>query len=81
MAGSRENNADQGGLRTLGTSFTPEFWERFVVLLVLAMGLTCVLAAAFDSLAVRLLHRRIPKALPQAPHRPVRKEHRTSVHC
>ncbi|MEV1063604.1 hypothetical protein [Streptomyces sp. NPDC050263] len=65
----------------MGTSLTPEFWERFVVLLVLAVGLTCVLTAAFDGLAVRLLRRRTPKALPQMPHRPVRKDHRTSVHC
>ncbi|MDX5567402.1 hypothetical protein PYK79_34655 [Streptomyces sp. ID05-04B] len=74
----------------MGTSLTPEFWERFVVLFVLAMGLTFVLAAVFDSLAVRLLRRRIPKALPPVPdqprrldqpRRPDRKEHRTSAHC
>jgi hypothetical protein len=67
----------------VGTSLTPEFWERFVALLVLAMGLTCVLAAAFDSLAVRLLRRRAPEAPPQAPQRLFRKDHRhrTSVHC
>ncbi|MER5600823.1 hypothetical protein [Streptomyces sp. NPDC002265] len=67
----------------MGTSLTPEFWERFAVLLVLAAGLTCVLTAAFDGLAVRLLRRRTPRTLPQVPHRavrPVRKEHRTAVH-
>ncbi|MCX4993117.1 hypothetical protein [Streptomyces sp. NBC_00568] len=65
----------------MGTSLTPEFWERFAVLLVLAVGLTAVLAAAFDGLTVRLLLRRSHKTLPEAPHRPDRKDHRTSVHC
>ncbi|MET9895315.1 hypothetical protein ABZZ47_34955 [Streptomyces sp. NPDC006465] len=64
------------------TSLTPEFWDRFAVLLVLAVGLTAVLAAAFDGLAVRRsLLRRSHKTLPEAPHRPNRKDHRTSVHC
>lgn len=65
----------------MGTSLTPEFWERFVVLLVLATGLTGVLAAAFDGVAVRLLRRQTHRALPRAPHRPDRREHRTSVNC
>jgi hypothetical protein len=47
------------GDRTVGTSLTPEFWERFAVLLVAAIGLTCVLTALFDTLAVRLLRRRV----------------------
>ncbi|MET9903636.1 hypothetical protein [Streptomyces sp. NPDC006446] len=65
----------------MGTSLTPEFWERFAVLLVLAVGLTGVLAAAFDGLTVRLLLRRSHMLLPEAPHRLDRKDHRTSVHC
>jgi hypothetical protein len=65
----------------VGTSLTPEFWERFAVLLVLAAGLTCVLAAVFDGLAVRLLGRRAPRTPPRAPYRPVRTDHRPSVRC
>ncbi|MFF3890106.1 hypothetical protein [Streptomyces sp. NPDC001914] len=65
----------------MGTSLTPDFWERFAVLLVLAVGLTVVLTAAVDGLAVRLLRRRYPETLPRSPHRTVRKDHRTSVHC
>ncbi|MGW0821670.1 universal stress protein [Streptomyces sp. NPDC002845] len=48
----------------MGTSLTPEFWERFTVLLVLvlvlvlAVGVVCVLTAAFDALPVRLLRHR-----------------------
>jgi hypothetical protein len=65
----------------VGTSLTPEFWERFAVLLVLAAGLTCVLAAVFDDLAVRVLRLRAHRTPPQAPYRPERNDHRTSVHC
>lgn len=65
----------------MGTSLTPEFWERFAVLLVLAVGVTCVLTAALDGLAVRLLRRRPPGTPSQAPHRPVREDHRSSVPC
>lgn len=50
----------------MGTSLTPEFWERFAVLLVLAGGLTGVLTASLDSLAVRLLNHRPPNA-PDTP--------------
>ncbi|MFF5187663.1 hypothetical protein ACFY30_28520 [Streptomyces sp. NPDC000345] len=64
----------------MGTSLTPEFWERFAMLLVLAAGLTCVLTAAFDGLAVRLLRRRTPRTPPPAPYGPERTEHRVSVH-
>ncbi|WP_406375528.1 hypothetical protein OG788_38085 [Streptomyces sp. NBC_00647] len=65
----------------MGTSLTPEFWERFAVLLVLAVGLIGVLTAALDGLAVRLLRRPPLKGLPKAPHRPVRRDRHTSVHC
>ncbi|MGY5051730.1 hypothetical protein ACWDE0_40080 [Streptomyces sp. 900105755] len=67
----------------MGTSLTPELWERFAVLLVLALGLTCVLAAFFDDLVVRLqsrwAHRRPPAHQP-IRHRAVREDHRTAVH-
>ncbi|MDX3241359.1 MULTISPECIES: hypothetical protein [unclassified Streptomyces] len=63
----------------MGTSLTPEFWERFAVLLVLGAGLTCVLAAVFDDLAVRLLRRRGHRTSPAAP-MPDRHDHRVSVH-
>lgn len=65
----------------MGTSLTTEFWERFAVLLVLAMGVTCVLAAAFDGLAVRLLSRRAHRPPTQVLHRPTPAEHRTSTRC
>ncbi|WP_327319558.1 hypothetical protein [Streptomyces sp. NBC_01235] len=64
----------------MGTSLTPEFWERFAVLLVLAVGLTCVLTAALDGVAVRLLRRRAHRTPPRTPHRPQRDNHRVSVH-
>ncbi|MFJ8112004.1 hypothetical protein [Streptomyces sp. NPDC096132] len=66
----------------MGTSLTPEFWERFAVLLALGAGLTCVLAAWFDDFAVRLLRRRVHRTPPQAPtpRRPERHSHRVSVH-
>ncbi|MFE1291827.1 hypothetical protein [Streptomyces sp. NPDC058751] len=64
----------------MGTSLTPEFWGQFAVLLVLAASLAGILTAALESLAVRLLRRRSPK-VPEAPHRPIRKDHRASVHC
>ena len=66
----------------MGTSLTPEFWERFAVLLVLAAGLTCVLAVVFDGLVDRLLGPRSPGTPSHMPHLPARKaNHRTSAHC
>ena len=65
----------------MGTSLTPEFWERFAVLLVLAAGLTCVLTVALDGIAVRLLRRRAHRTSTRAPYRPERNDHRMSVHC
>ncbi|KUN82773.1 hypothetical protein [Streptomyces griseoruber] len=70
----------------MGTSLTPEFWERFAVLLVAGAGLTCVLAAWFDDLAVRLLRRRAHETPPQTPpqtptpHRPERHRRRVPAH-
>ncbi|KUL24594.1 hypothetical protein [Streptomyces regalis] len=65
----------------MGTSLTPEFWERFAVLLVAAMGVTFVLTAVFDALAVRLLRRRVQRPSAQAPSRPQATGHRESVRC
>jgi len=64
----------------VGTSLTPEFWERFAVLLVAAMGVTFVLTAAFDALAVRLLSRRVHRPPAPTPYRPEHAGHRPSVH-
>ncbi|WP_367325282.1 hypothetical protein [Streptomyces sp. HUAS ZL42] len=68
----------------MGTSLTPEFWERFTVLLVAAMGVTFVLTALFDALALRLLRRRLhtpPSRPTRTPHPPAGTDHRTSVSC
>lgn len=55
----------------MGTSLTPEFWERFAVLLVAAMGVTFALTAAMDALALRVArrcaHRAVVQALPPRP--------------
>ncbi|MFF7648037.1 hypothetical protein [Streptomyces canus] len=67
----------------MGTSLTPEFWERFVLLLFAAMGVTIVLTALFDALALRIARRRaqMPPAPPpaQAPLRSVETGRRTPV--
>jgi hypothetical protein len=65
----------------VGTSLTPELWERFAVLLVAAMGVTFVLTAVFDALAVRLLRRRVQGPPPQAPRRSETAEHHASARC
>jgi hypothetical protein len=69
----------------VGTSLTPEFWERFAVLLVVAMGVTFVLTAALDALAVRAQRRRVrvapPAPRPSRPSGPVTVDRGTSVHC
>ncbi|MFD4605761.1 hypothetical protein ACFWPQ_48095 [Streptomyces sp. NPDC058464] len=70
---------------TVGTSLTPEFWEHFSVLLVLALAMTAILTAvfttAFDALTARLRSRRRHGPAPREPHRPATPAHRTSVHC
>ncbi|MEU6541289.1 hypothetical protein [Streptomyces sp. NPDC047000] len=68
----------------MGTTLTPEFWERFAVLLVAATVVTVVLATAFDTLVLRLTARHgrghRPPAPPEpAPHRPV-PAHRHRAH-
>ncbi|MFI1921108.1 hypothetical protein [Streptomyces sp. NPDC020377] len=65
---------------TVGTSLTPEFWERFALLFVLAMGVTFVLAATFDALAVRLLRSRTQRTPPRTTHLEQRIDHRMSAH-
>ncbi|UXY31763.1 hypothetical protein [Streptomyces sp. HUAS TT20] len=69
----------------MGTSLTPEFWERFSVLLVVAVGMTAILTAvfttAFDALTVRLRSRRPHDTTPRTPHRPEQNDHRMSAHC
>ncbi|WP_155056043.1 hypothetical protein [Streptomyces blattellae] len=67
----------------MGTSLTPEFWERFVLLLFVAMGVTFALTMLFDALALRWLNRRghrPPTRPTPAPDRFETKDHRTSVH-
>jgi hypothetical protein len=80
LAGSEKNDGDPKGARTVGTSLTPEFWERFSVLLIAAIGLTCVLTASFDALAVRLLRRRVRTQSQQTGAASTVAEHRASVH-
>ncbi|MEU3795239.1 hypothetical protein [Streptomyces fructofermentans] len=63
----------------MGTSLTPELWRLFAVLLVAAIGVTVVLTAAFDALAVRLLCRRAHKPPTPMPYRPEHARYRPSV--
>lgn len=63
----------------MGTSLTPEVWERFAVLLVVAIGVTCVLTASFDGLAVRLLRRRVRRQSGQVKAASTVADHRTSA--
>ncbi|QOV33729.1 hypothetical protein IM697_26450 [Streptomyces ferrugineus] len=68
----------------MGTSLTPEFWERFTLLLFAATGVTCVLAALFDTLVLRRRGRRArrrPTPPSRAPHRPETAIHHSSVRC
>lgn len=64
----------------MGTSLTPEFWERFTILLVAAVGVTIVLAAALDALATWLLRLRAGRTPPPRRLRPRGTDHRTIVH-
>ncbi|MFI6466199.1 hypothetical protein [Streptomyces sp. NPDC050538] len=47
----------------MGSSLAEEFWARFAVLLVAVFGVVVVLTAACDTLAVRILSRRLPPRL------------------
>jgi len=72
-----EGKGPEEEARAVGTSLTPEFWERFTVLLVVAIAVTVVLGAALDAFVVRLLRRRThgtptrqtPHRLPRTPAR------------
>ncbi|MDH6514814.1 hypothetical protein M2163_008212 [Streptomyces sp. SAI-135] len=63
----------------MGTSLTPEFWERFVLLLFASMGVTVVLTALFDALALRVARRRAQTPPAPAPPRPVEADRRARV--
>ncbi|MDX3386431.1 hypothetical protein PV682_34005 [Streptomyces niveiscabiei] len=52
----------------MGTSLTPEFWERFAILLAMAIVVTVALSTALDALVVRLRHR--PPRRPRLPRTP-----------
>ncbi|MEU5100538.1 hypothetical protein [Streptomyces sp. NPDC020996] len=65
----------------MGTTLTPEFWERFAVLLVAAMAVTYVLAALSDALAVRSAGRHGSGPAARAAHRPTGAGHRTAAGC
>jgi hypothetical protein len=75
-----KTDTDPRGARTVGTSLTPEFWRLFAVLLIAATGVALVLTAVLDTLAVRLLRRRVrrPPTM-QEPYRPAAADRRTSV--
>ncbi|WP_416975023.1 hypothetical protein [Streptomyces sp. 4F14] len=62
----------------MGTSLTPEFWERFAVLLAVAIVATVALSAALDTLVVRL-GRRHPRA--HRTEQPSPRLSRTPTHC
>jgi hypothetical protein len=84
LDGSEGKDADQKGARAVGTTLTPEFWERFAVLLVAAMSVTFILTAALDALAVRVLRRRADRSRPTSSPTPPRRataDHRMSAHC
>ncbi|WP_432138406.1 MULTISPECIES: hypothetical protein [unclassified Streptomyces] len=51
----------------MGTSLTPEFWERLAVLLLAATGVTFVLTAVLDALALRVARRRAAQLPPTPP--------------
>ncbi|MGV9452489.1 hypothetical protein [Streptomyces sp. NPDC003635] len=68
----------------MGTSLTPEFWERFALLLFAATGVTFALAALFDALVLRRRSRRAHRAQATsavAAPRPRTTSHRPSVSC
>ncbi|MEV5957568.1 hypothetical protein AB0M11_28015 [Streptomyces sp. NPDC051987] len=68
----------------MGTSLTTEFWERFTVLLVLALAMTAILTAVFtalfDRLTAGLRGHRSHGTTPRTPHPRVREDRRIPVH-
>jgi hypothetical protein len=61
----------------VGTTLTPEFWERFTVLLLAAALVTFALSAALDALVVRMQLRRARKAEAPTHARPAPPQSRT----
>ncbi|MFG3292919.1 hypothetical protein ACGF3G_29455 [Streptomyces sp. NPDC048179] len=68
----------------MGTSLTTEFWERFSVLLVLALAMTAILTAVFttlfDTLTARLHGRRLHRTTSRIPHPRVPADRPTPAH-
>ncbi|MFJ9566207.1 hypothetical protein ACIRQQ_40015 [Streptomyces fuscichromogenes] len=68
----------------MGTSLTTEFWERFTVLLVLALAMTAILTAVFttlfDRFTARLRSHRSHGTAPRIPHPRTRDDRPTPVH-
>jgi hypothetical protein len=67
-------------VRAVDTSLTPEFWERFAVLLVAATAVTFVLTATLDAITLRRL-RRAHRQPAHMPHAVELADRGTSVHC
>ncbi|MFK0160604.1 hypothetical protein ACIQVK_52275 [Streptomyces sp. NPDC090493] len=68
----------------MGTSLTTEFWERFSVLLVVALAMTAILTAVFtalfDALTARLRGHRSHGTTPRIPHQRVRDDRPAPAH-
>jgi hypothetical protein len=68
----------------VGTSLTTEFWERFSVLLVVALAMTAILTAVFttlfDALTARLRGRRPHGTTPRIPQPRVRGDRPAPAH-
>ncbi|MGW3132744.1 hypothetical protein [Streptomyces sp. NPDC001123] len=68
----------------MGTSLTTEFWERFSVLLVVALAMTAILTAVFtalfDALTARLRDRRPHRTTPRIPHPRLSDDRPTPAH-
>ncbi|MFJ9709389.1 hypothetical protein [Streptomyces sp. NPDC101234] len=68
----------------MGTSLTTEFWERFSVLLVVALAMTAILTAVFttlfDALTAWLSGRRPHRTTPPIPHPRMPSDRPTPAH-
>jgi len=81
LDGSEGKDADPEGTKAMGINLTPEFWERFTILLVAAVGVTIALTAMLDALADRVLRRRAGRSTSSpTPPRPATADHRMSAH-
>lgn len=63
----------------MDTGLTPEFWERFALLLVAALGVTFALTAAMDALALRVARRCARGSVVQVPSRTAARAPRAAV--